>query len=189
MGNHGATTQATSSWGQGVALGQRVWGAARVPQNRSTLKPERAAPPARLLRAGATPASSPPSLVHGGSVLALPWAGLAMGLALAREPLCLGAGGSEGRGASASSGPPGLSCCSGDGGIRPHSDVSVPRGRPHGSAGAPCRAPCLQAAASRRGDSQTSPLGLLGAQDLAFLPLGSGAIAQSDWAVTACFSQ
>lgn len=103
---HYTSHQLLGMGGGSRAAAQSLWGAVRVPQHQSTLKPEQAAPHARSLWAGATPLSSPPSLVHGGLVLAVPWAGAAVGLALAGEPLCLGAGVWEGRGVSASSSPP-----------------------------------------------------------------------------------
>ena len=122
------------------AAAQKGWGAARVPQNQSTLKPEQAAPRACLLQAGATPVSSPLSSVHGGLVLAFPWAGAAVGLAPAREPLCLDAGGLEGSGGHLPApGPPAHLAAAGTV-MSDCSSVPVPHGHHHGPASAPCRA-------------------------------------------------
>lgn len=136
---------------------------------------------------GATPVSSPPSLVHGGSVPAWPWAGAAVGLAPTGEPLCLGAGGSEGRGMSASSGPPSSSRCSRDGGVRLRSAVPIPHGCPPSPASALAGPGCPSLPGSTAtcalpgGRQPDQSLQGAGVHDLAFFLGGSG------WAVTTCF--
>lgn len=75
LDNHSATTQATSSWGWGMAIGQqrRGFGGQTGCPKPEHPKPEHAAACAHSLWAGAASVYSPPSLVQGGSVLALPW--------------------------------------------------------------------------------------------------------------------
>lgn len=95
MGNHGATAQATSSWGWGIAIGQQHRGFGGQPgcPKPEHPKPEQAAPCACLLQTGATRVSLPPSSVQGGSVLVLPWGWHQLGNLCALEQGARRAGG------------------------------------------------------------------------------------------------
>lgn len=130
MGHHSATAQATSSWEQGVILGQQHRGLGgkpgcpktRAPQSQSKQLPV----PAQF---GAT------SWVQGrqgqcGCGQGWPWGWHQPG------NLCALSRGLRGQGASATSGPPSSSCCNGDSDVRPCSDVPIP----HSPAGAPAGA-------------------------------------------------
>lgn len=130
---HRRSHQLLGMGGDSRAAAQRVWGSARVPQNQSTPKPEQATPcPCSLW---CHPGVISTLLGAGGPGPVWLWAGVAMGLVPAREPLCLEQG-AQRAGASATSGPPSSSRCNGHSAVRPCSDVPVP----HSPAGAPAGA-------------------------------------------------
>lgn len=135
-GHHSATTQATSSWGQGVTLGQQHRRSGRKPGCPKTRAPQSQSKklpvPAHF---GAILVSLPPSWVQGdqgecGCGQGWPWSWHQPG------NLCALSRGLRGQGASATSGPPSSSLCSGDSEVRPCSNVPIP----HSPAGAPAGA-------------------------------------------------